>query len=216
MTNSTRDMVFTALFTAVLCAVAPFAIAVGPIPLSFATLVIYLAAGTLDWKHSALSVILYVIIGATGVPVFSNFQGGFHRIIGATGGFIIGYIPCAIAIGLIVKSFRKKLPAFALGMVIGTVILYTCGTVWFMILTGNTLVVSLGFCVTPFLPGDALKIILACLVAPQLRTALERTYRSKTQRAVTPSLPTTNTTNDVGAPLAAPDFRLPTDKNIER
>jgi len=167
-------MVFTALFTAVLCAVAPFSIAIGPIPLSFATLAIYLAAGSLGWKYGAMSVVLYVMLGALGVPVFSNFEGGFHKIVGATGGFIIGYIPCALATGLIASVFRNKLWSYALGMVIGTVLLYTCGTAWFMLQSGNSLAVSLGLCVTPFLIGDAMKIIVACITALQLRSVLRK------------------------------------------
>ena len=167
-------MVFTALFAAVLCAVAPFAINIGPIPLSFATLVIYLAAGALGWKHSVLAVLLYVALGAVGVPVFSNFRGGFHMIAGATGGFIIGYIPCAFATGAIIMVFRGKVWAYALGMVIGTALLYTCGTAWFMVQSGNPLAASLMMCVTPFLPGDAIKIIIACIAAPQLRNALSK------------------------------------------
>jgi len=171
---STRDMVFTALFAAVLCAVAPLSITIGPIPLSFATLVIYLAAGALGWKHGVLAVVIYVLMGAFGLPVFSNFEGGFHKIAGFTGGFIIGYIPCALITGAFVEVFRKKIWSYVLGMVIGTTILYTCGTAWFMHVTGNSLAVSLAACVTPFLIGDTMKIIIACIVAPQLRSALSR------------------------------------------
>jgi biotin transport system substrate-specific component len=165
-------MVFTALFTAVLCAAAPFSIAIGPIPLSFATLVIYLTAGALGWKYGVISVMLYVAIGAIGIPVFSNFEGGFHKIAGFTGGFIIGYIPLALASGLGASIFRGRTYAYALGMVIGTVLLYTCGTAWFLFQTGNPLAASLALCVAPFLPGDAIKILLACIAAPQLRKAL--------------------------------------------
>jgi len=168
----TRDMVFAALFAAVLCAVAPFAVNIGPIPLSFATLVIYLAAGVLDWRLGALSVALYVMLGAVGVPVFSNFQGGLHKIVGVTGGFIIGYIPCAIATGVVVKVLRRRIWAYVLGMAIGTVLLYTCGTAWFMLQSGNPLAASLAMCVTPFLPGDAIKIVFASVISPKLRKAL--------------------------------------------
>ena len=172
---STRDMVFTALFTAVLCVVAPFTIPIGPVPLSLATFIIYLASGTLNWKLGALSVFLYVMIGAVGVPVFSNFGAGFPRIMGPTGGFIMGYVPCALAAGLIIGVFKRKIWAYALGMAIGTALLYTFGLIWFMILTENSLAVSLALCVTPFLPGDTAKIIAACVVAPQLRKVIERT-----------------------------------------
>jgi len=167
-------MVLTALFAAVLCAAAPFSIEIGPIPLTLATLVIYLAAGILGWKRGVIAVLIYVALGAIGLPVFSRFEGGFHKVAGVTGGFIIGYIPCALAAGFFVDIFRGKIWSFVLGMVIGTVLLYTCGTVWFMFQTGSTLVLSLALCVTPFLFGDALKIVLATIIAPQLRKALTR------------------------------------------
>ena len=170
---SIRDMVFTALFAAVLCAIAPFSIAIGPIPLSFATLIIYLAAGSLDWKLGVLSVVLYVMLGAVGVPVFSNFEGGFHKIAGVTGGFIIGYIPCAAATGCLIEIFRRKIWAYILGMVTGTILLYACGTAWFILQTGSSLAVALALCVTPFLLGDAMKIIVACIVAPRLKVAIK-------------------------------------------
>jgi len=177
MPITVREMVFTALFTSVLCAVAPFSIEIGPIPLSFATLIIYIAAGSLGWKCATICVLLYVTLGAIGIPVFSRFEGGFHKIAGMTGGFIIGYIPCVLATGAIFEAFRKKLAAYVVGMVIGTVLLYTCGTVWFILQTGSTLATSLLLCVTPFLPGDTLKIVVASIVAPMLRNALANTTR---------------------------------------
>jgi len=189
---SIREMVFTALFTAVMCAIAPVAIPIGPVPITLGLVVVYLAAGTLGPKFGTISVALYVALGAIGLPVFSQYRGGFQMIAGATGGFIIGFILCAFVVGLIIELFRKKIEPrvskkslrmvlmyvfYALGMVIGTVLLYTCGTVWFMFVTGNTLTASLGLTVVPFLFGDALKIILACIAAPQLRAAIGRLPR---------------------------------------
>jgi len=175
-----RDMAMTALFAAVLCAVAPFSVAVGPIPLSLATLVVYLASGSLGWRHGTISVLLYVIIGAVGLPVFTNFEGGFHKIAGVTGGYIIGYIPCALVTGLIgvsLTSEKRKVWPYAIGMVTGTVLLYTCGTAWFMLQTGSRLAAALALCVMPFLIGDVIKIIVACLTAPKLRNALRSASR---------------------------------------
>ena len=166
-------MVLAALFTAIICAVAPFSLAIGPVPLTFATLVIYLMAGVLGWKYGVLSVTLYVLMGAIGLPVFTNFEGGFHKIAGVTGGYILGYIPCVFATGLITGALGKKLWAYAFAMVIGTILLYTCGTAWFMLQTGASLAASLALCVIPFLIGDAIKILIACLVAPQIRKALK-------------------------------------------
>ena len=175
---SVRDMVFTALFAAILCAVAPIAFPIGPVPITLATLIICTTAGALDWKFCALPVVLYVLLGAVGAPVFSNFEGGFHKIAGVTGGFIIGYIPLALSVGLAVKVFRRKAWSYPVGMVIGTVLLYTCGTAWFMMQTRLSLLESLALCVTPFLLGDTIKIVLATVAAPQLRKAIEHFNRN--------------------------------------
>jgi biotin transport system substrate-specific component len=173
-----RDMAIIAMFTAMISAAAPFSIMLGPIPLTFATLMIYLTVGVLGWKYGVLSVTLYILLGIIGLPVFSNFEGGFHKIAGVTGGYIVGYIPCAIATGLITETFRKKLRAYVCGMVVGTILLYACGTVWFILQTGNSLIVSLTLCVTPFLIGDTIKIVFAGLTAPRLlRLILD--YRSQ-------------------------------------
>ena len=170
---SVRDMVFTALFAAVLCVAAPFSIAIGPIPLSFATLVIYLASASLGWKRAMIAVMVYVAVGAVGIPVFSNFTGGFQMLAGVTGGFFTGYILCAFTVGFITDYFHGKILRYVFGMVLGTILLYTCGTVWFSILTGTPVMASLAICVTPFLIGDTIKIIVACIAAPKLRKALE-------------------------------------------
>ena len=168
----TRDMVYTALFTAVLCAVAPLSLNIGPIPLSFATLAIYLAAGSLDPKCSAISVVLYVALGAVGLPVFSGFGAGIAKIIGPTGGFIAGYIPLVLVTGLSVSRFGQKRLIFVAGMVIGTALLYALGTAWFTLQMQASLSAALMACVVPFLVGDAFKIVIAAIVTPQLRAAI--------------------------------------------
>ena len=168
-------MVTIALFAAVLCVTSPLSIAVGPIPLSLTTLLIYLAAGSLGWRCGVISVVVYVLLGAAGLPVFSNFEGGFHKIAGLTGGFIIGYIPCALATGWIggaIQKYSGRAWLYILGMFTGTVLLYTCGTVWFILQTGSAPVYALTVCVVPFLPGDAIKITVAGITAPRLRSAI--------------------------------------------
>ncbi|NLA86376.1 MAG: biotin transporter BioY [Clostridiales bacterium] len=171
-----RSMVFTALFAAVICAVAPFIILLpfSPVPLSLATFIIYIAASLMNWKTGTLAVALYLLIGMIGLPVFSGFQGGVHKLIGPTGGFLIGYIPCALVIGLLVDRFENRKWLYPAAMVLGTAVLYACGTVWFMVSMKYTLAVALMACVVPFLIGDAVKIILASVIAPILRKALKK------------------------------------------
>ena len=179
MSIPVRDMVYTACFTAVLCAVAPFSIRIGPIPLSLATLMIYLASGTLSWKYSAMTVVLYIALGAIGLPVFSDFEGGFHKIAGVSGGFIIGYIPLVLIIGISIRNSRKIRWMYLFGMVIGTALLYTCGVIWFIFQMETTLAAALMACVIPFIIGDTIKIILAFIITPQLRTAMLRNAECK-------------------------------------
>lgn len=167
-----KDMVITAVFAAIICMVSPFTIPIGPIPLSLATLAIYIAASTLNWKFGTLSVVVYVAIGAIGLPVFSNFGAGIQRLVGPTGGFIIGYILCALVIGLILKKHSIKKWLYPVAMVIGTIVLYACGTAWFMFSLDYTLVSALMVTTVPFLIGDVIKIVLASVIAPRLRMIL--------------------------------------------
>jgi biotin transport system substrate-specific component len=171
-----RNMVFTALFAAVICVVSPFIIILpfSPVPLSLATFVIYIAAASMNWKTGTLAVVLYLLIGMVGLPVFSGFTGGIQKLVGPTGGFLIGYIPCALVIGLVIDRFEKKKWLYPVSMVLGTAALYTCGTIWIMVSLKYTLAAALMACVIPFLIGDAAKIILASVVAPLLRKVLKK------------------------------------------
>jgi biotin transport system substrate-specific component len=169
-----RDMVFTALFAAIICVMAPFVIPMGPIPLSLATFAIYIAASVMNWKYGTLAVIIYIALGVVGLPVFSGFTGGLPKLVGPTGGFILGYILLALAEGFFIDKLESKKWAYSLGMVIGSVLLYTCGTIWFMIIMNVTLAKALALCVIPFLLGDIVKIILASFIAPRLRKMLKK------------------------------------------
>lgn len=171
-----KDMTLTAVIAALLCIAGPLSIAAGPVPLSLATFAVYLAGAILGKKWGTAAAGLYLLIGIIGVPVFSGFTGGFQKLAGVTGGYLVGYLPCAFLTGLGAERAKKEgrkwvLPAM---MVLGTVILYGIGTAWFMIQTGNALGAALGLCVLPFLPGDAVKIAAASILAPIVGKAIEK------------------------------------------
>lgn len=173
---NTKDMTLTAVMAALVCVAGPLSIAIGPIPLSLATFAVYLAGAVLGWKRGALAVLIYLLIGTVGVPVFSGFSGGVQKLLGVTGGYLVGYLPCALLTGLGVQNDRKRpekprWQAFA-AMVAGTVVLYAIGTAWFMLQTKNPLGAAMGMCVIPFLPGDAIKIAAAGLIAGPVRKAV--------------------------------------------
>jgi biotin transport system substrate-specific component len=168
-----RDLTLTALLAAMLCAAAPWSVPVGPVPVSPATFAVYLAGASAGWKRGGLAVLVYVLLGCAGVPVFSGFSGGVQKLFGVTGGFILGYIPCALLAGLAADKFPGKRWAAPAGMVLGTLVLYTVGTAWFMLQTKNPLSAALLTCVVPFLAFDAGKIVLASLLAPKLRKLID-------------------------------------------
>lgn len=165
-------MVFTAIMAAVICVFAPFSIPLGAVPLSLATFAVYLAAALLGKAKSCAAVAVYILIGLVGVPVFSGFMGGFAVLSGMTGGYIIGYLPCAFLTALFTARFGGRLWAMAVGMALGTIALYTFGTAWFMIFTSSELIAALTTCVLPFLIGDTAKIAAACALAVPLRKKL--------------------------------------------
>lgn len=173
-----REMTYTALFAAIICIAAPWSIPVGAIPLSLATLAVYVAASVMDWKHGTLAVLIYILIGAVGVPVFASFTGGVQKIAGVTGGFIIGYLPCAFITGIIVDRLENKKWAYPVAMLAGTAACYLCGTAWYMLQTGTGLLAALAVCVVPFLIGDAVKIVAASALAYPLRRVLKRQLAS--------------------------------------
>ncbi|MDR0818506.1 MAG: biotin transporter BioY [Oscillospiraceae bacterium] len=170
MSSNVQNITKTAVFAALICVVAPFSVPIGAIPISLATLAVYLAAGTLGKKLGTLAVAVYILIGAVGLPVFSGFGSGLPKLLGVTGGFIVGYIPLAFITGCFSGSNVLR----PIGMVLGTIALYALGTIWFMLTTNSGVVYSLTVCVLPFLLGDAAKIVIASALSPALTAALSK------------------------------------------
>ena len=178
MKKGIKKITAAAALTAVICALSPWTIPVGPVPISLASLGVYIAASAADWKTGAVSVISYVVIGAIGLPVFSGGGGGFGKLAGPTGGYIIGYVFCALIVGVLADISDGRAAAkliYPLSLVAGTVALYSFGTLWYMLQTPVSLSSALLVCVAPFLAGDAVKIALAAFVCPQLRRTLAKT-----------------------------------------
>ena len=161
----------TAVMTAVTCVLAPMSIPIGPVPISFTNLAIYLSLYLLGWKMGTVSYVVYIFIGTIGVPVFSGFSGGLGKLLGPTGGYIIGFIPMAIIAGLVIDKFSNRIFQF-MAMAVGTAICYIFGTAWFCFVMDSNVAAALSTCVFPFIPGDIAKIIIAITVGSMLRKRL--------------------------------------------
>ena len=169
----TRRLVFCALFTALIAIFSQLQLPIGPVPVSLATLGVMLCGLLLGWKYGALAVGAYILLGAVGVPVFAGFQGGAGRLLGPTGGYIVGYLFYALLSGLNIPRLQERFWGRCVLLLLGTAVCYGLGTAWFMHMSGRTFAESLSLCVIPFLPGDAAKIALASLLTPRLRKALK-------------------------------------------
>lgn len=177
MNERTRNMTMTAVMAALICVAGPLSVFVGPIPITLSNFAVYLAAAVLGSRRGTVAVALYLLLGAVGMPVFSGFTGGVQKLVGVTGGYLIGYLPGAWIGGLAVKQGQaepEKKWLLPLCLALGTVVIYILGTAWFVYQSGNTVAASLSLCVLPFLPGDAIKIVAVSLLAWPIRRALYR------------------------------------------
>lgn len=139
------------------------------VPFTLQTLGVFLAISLLGGKRGFLSVLVYILLGMVGFPVFSGFKGGLGAIIGTTGGYIVGFLLTALVSGLIMDKFGKKIPVMMIAMLLGLIACYALGTVWFMYVyaqkTGPIgVMTTLGWCVFPFILPDCIKLALAILI----------------------------------------------------
>lgn len=172
----TKQMVLIALMTAVTCVLGPLSIPLpfSPVPISLTNFAIFLAIFALGMKSGTISFIIYLLLGAVGVPVFSSFRGGFQVLAGPTGGYLIGFIFLALIMGFALDHFDRKLVPTIIGMIIGMVVCYAFGTVWLAKLLSLSFKEGLMMGVIPYLPGDAAKIIIAAIVGPKLYGATQK------------------------------------------
>ncbi|MCB5920796.1 biotin transporter BioY [Mediterraneibacter faecis] len=172
----TKQMVLIALMTAVTCVLGPLSIPLpfSPVPISLTNFAIFLAIFVLGMKSGTISFIIYLLLGAIGVPVFSSFRGGLQVLAGPTGGYLIGFIFLALIMGFALEHFDRKLVPTIIGMIIGMAVCYAFGTVWLAKLLSLSFKEGLMMGVIPYLAGDAAKIIIAAIVGPKLYGATQK------------------------------------------
>ncbi len=174
---SVRRLTTVGLLTAVICLLGPFALNISfisPVPISLGTLGIYLAVSILGMKSGTLSVVVYILLGFIGVPVFTNFTGGAEKLLGPTGGYIIGYIFMALICGFFIDRWDGRFLVCFLGMLLGTAVCYLFGTVWLALQMSLTFPRALATGVLPYIPFDLAKLLIALLLGGQVRRRLKK------------------------------------------
>ncbi len=166
-----RNMALCGLFAALLCLCAWLCIPVGDVVFTMQTFAVALTLLLLDGKKGTVTVFVYLLLGAVGLPVFTGFQGGMGALLGVTGGYIVGFLVWALLYWLVTAIAPNQR---LLATVLGIAACYAFGSFWFykVYLQGGS-VLSFGLvllkCVLPYLLPDALKISLAFLLASRLK-----------------------------------------------
>lgn len=168
-----RDIALCAMFAAVMTVCAWISIPVLEIAFTLQTFAVCVALGLLGGKRGTISILVYLLLGLVGLPVFSGF-GSTSSLVGVTGGYLVGFLFSGLVYWLITKLLGEKLWAQLVGMIVGLVVCYAFGSVWFYILYLNggnaiTFATVLAKCVIPFLIPDGVKIALALLLTWRLK-----------------------------------------------
>lgn len=171
--GKTYDMVYIGVFT-VLIAVCSWISIPAAVPFTLQTFGVFMAVEVLGGKRGTMAVLVYILMGAVGIPVFAGFQGGIGVIFNTTGGYIVGFLCSALIMWAAESLFGKKPLVRLLSMAAGLIACYVLGTIWFMVVYGRTtgavgLMTVLGWCVIPFIIPDLVKIGLAYFISRKIR-----------------------------------------------
>ena len=147
------------------------------VPITLQTFAVCLVTALFGLKLGLVTVAAYLALGAAGVPVFSGFRGGIGALLGVTGGYLVGFLFTALAVGLAVGKFGKKTPVLVISMAVGILLCYDFGTAWFVAVynrgSGTMGVLSaLSLCVFPYLLPDAVKVAMAALLTKRLEPVI--------------------------------------------
>ena len=176
-TFRTVDLAYIALFTCLIAVCAWITVPMA-VPFTMQTFGVFTALGTLGGRRGAYAVGAYLLLGLTGLPVFAGFQGGPGVLLGATGGYILGFLASALAYWAVTARLGTKPVVMAAAMALGLLVCYAFGTAWFAAVYARRtapmgLGAALGLCVAPFVVPDLAKLALAMLASRRLARHLK-------------------------------------------
>ncbi len=174
----TKDLVLIALFAAFM-AVCAWITVPSAIPFTLQIMGIFLALSVLGGRNGTISICIYILMGAVGLPVFSGFQGGLGALLGVTGGYIAGFIFLGLVYWLITGLIKsEKIWVRIVALTAGLLVCYAFGSAWFMIAyAAKTGTIGLGsvlmMCVVPYILPDVAKMMAALVLSALIRNRLK-------------------------------------------
>lgn len=172
-TNKTRDMVLIALFATVMVICSWISIPTG-IPFTMQTFAVFCTVGTLGGKRGTITICIYLLLGIIGIPAFAGGTAGIGILLSNVGGYMIGWIFSALIMWGMEAKFGKKTKILALSMILGLLVCYIFGTVWYMVVYTKgigkiDLWTAISWCVIPFIIPDMIKIFMALIIRKRLK-----------------------------------------------
>lgn len=169
----TKDMITVSLSAALIC-ICSWIQVPSAVPFTLQTFAVFFTAGTLGAKKGVAATLVYLLLGAVGLPVFSGFQGGIGALFGSTGGYVFGFVLSAFIVGLATEKSGNKLYLKIILNILAILLCYTVGTLWFAFVYGDgNLIGAFSVCVLPFIIPDSVKIALAMFVSGRVRPLLK-------------------------------------------
>ena len=167
-----KNMALCGLFTAVLALCAWLSVPMGDMAITLQTFGIFLTLGLLGGKRGTITVLVYLLLGAIGAPVFSGFRGGLGTLLGTTGGYIFGFMLTAL-VYWVLTAWKDEPITRLMAMIAGMLLCYACGTLWYVrnYLSAETATVGIVLvkCVLPYLLPDGIKLTLAWILTGKLK-----------------------------------------------
>jgi len=170
--NRLQLLILSSIFTAIIGILAQITIPFPLVPITGQTLAIGLAATILGARYGTISTLLYIAVGAIGVPIFASMQGGIGAIVGPTGGYLIGFIPTAYFIGWYIEKTKLTFTHVMIANLIGMIITLAFGTIWLKISASLSWSVAISTGVLPFLIGGILKAALTSYIGVLVKKRL--------------------------------------------
>ena len=170
------SLAVTGLMAAVICVLGPLSIPLPGdlVPVSLGTLGVFLASVILGWKKGLIAVLIYLLIGFVGLPVFAGFTAGAGKLFGPTGGYLIGYIPTVLIAGFFADRFRGKKLMMLLGIILGTAVLYVFGSLWLSWQAKMSIGAAFMAGCVPFIPADLVKAFIAVFLGDAISRAIRK------------------------------------------
>lgn len=162
-----RHIVLILVGVSIVALSAQIYIPIQPVPFTGQTFGVLLVGGALGFRRGALSLGLYVLLGAAGLPIFAQAASGMDVVLGASGGYLIGFVLAGAIVGRLAElGWDRHIVGSLAAMLLGSVLIYAVGLPWLMVVGGFSVEQTIAFGLTPFLTWDAAKLTVAAASFP--------------------------------------------------